>query len=86
MSKISNKFLAQVPANTLKGNNTGSTANVVDLTVSQIKTLLAYVPGDIAYTPTSPTSWPSPAPTTVQEALDALIHIINTNVYGGTGL
>jgi hypothetical protein len=41
MSKVSNKFLAQAPANTLKGNNTGSTANVADLTVSQVQTLLS---------------------------------------------
>jgi len=41
MSKVSNKFLAQVPADTLKGNNTGSTANVTDLTVSQVQTMLS---------------------------------------------
>jgi hypothetical protein len=40
MSKISNKFLAQVPADTLKGNNTGSTANVTDLTVAQVNAIL----------------------------------------------
>jgi uncharacterized protein len=85
MSKITNKFLAQVPANTLKGNNTGSTANVVDLTITQVKTILAIAGTDVAYTPASPTSWPT-TPTTVQGALDMLIHIINTNVYGGTGL
>ena len=40
MSKIKNKFLAQVPANTLKGNNTGSTANVLDLTATQVTAML----------------------------------------------
>src|ERR1035437_6930577 len=41
MSQIVNKFLAQVPADTLKGNNTGSTANVMDLTVAQVQAMLA---------------------------------------------
>jgi hypothetical protein len=41
VSKVSNKFLAQAPADTIKGNNTGSTANVIDMTVSQAQTLLS---------------------------------------------
>jgi hypothetical protein len=41
MSQIVNKFLAQMPADTLKGNNTGSTANAADLTVSQVQTMLS---------------------------------------------
>jgi hypothetical protein len=40
---VSNSKLAQAPADTLKGNNTGSTANVADLTVSQVNTMLGTV-------------------------------------------
>ena len=47
-NSITNAKLSQSPANTLKGNNTGSLANAQDLTVTQIKTLLeitgAYIP------------------------------------------
>jgi hypothetical protein len=38
---ITNTNLSQMAANTLKGNNTGSTANAADLTTSQVKTMLA---------------------------------------------
>jgi hypothetical protein len=38
---ITNALLAQMPANTLKGNNTAGLANAADLTVAQTKTLLA---------------------------------------------
>lgn len=37
---LANSQLAQMPANTVKGNNTGSPATPSDLTVSQTKTLL----------------------------------------------
>ncbi len=40
MSKITNKFLAQMATLTIKGNNTGGTANPSDLTVAQVKTML----------------------------------------------
>src|ERR1035437_7642679 len=37
---VTNAKAAQMPADTLKGNNTGSLANAADLTVSNVKTLL----------------------------------------------
>lgn len=39
-NKVANTQLAQMSANTLKGNNTGSTANAADLTVIQANKLL----------------------------------------------
>ena len=45
---ITNAKLAQAPTLTIKGNNTGSSANVTDLTATQIKTLLGITAADIS--------------------------------------
>ena len=45
---VTNSKLAQMGANTIKGNNTAGTANALDLTASQVKTLLAISTSDVS--------------------------------------
>lgn len=54
MSQVSNKFLKEMPTLTLKGNNTGGTANPLDLTVSQVQSMLSIPVANLwaVYTPT----------------------------------
>ena len=49
-NSITNIELADMPAYTLKGNNTGSTGDPIDLTVTQVKALLDYQTDEIVMT------------------------------------
>lgn len=48
---VANSDLTDMPAFTLKGNNTGVTADPADLTVPEVKSLLAYTTADIGAQP-----------------------------------
>ncbi len=47
---VTNAKAAQMPASTIKGNNTGATANQADLTAAQVRALINVADGANAYT------------------------------------
>ena len=91
-SSITNSYLANMPANTIKGNNTGSSTNPTDLTVAQTMTLLGAASLDsptFTGTPRAPTPATSDSGTTL--ATTAFVKSLNyafnsVTISAGTGL
>ena len=92
-SSITNQYLATMPANTIKGNNTSGVAAVNDLTVAQTMTLLGAAPLNsptFTGTPTAPT--PSSGDNSTTLATTAFVQAQSygtgtvTSVTAGNGL
>ncbi len=67
INTVSNTKLANMPAFTIKGNDTGISADPMDLSVAEVKILLAYIAANITNTPAG-----TIAATNVQAALNEL--------------
>ena len=92
-SSIDNTYLATMPANTIKGNNTAGVAQPTDLTVAQTMTLLGAAPlASPAFTgtPTAPT--PATSDNSTKIATTAYVKAQSaasgtvTSITAGTGL
>lgn len=81
-NSITNAKLAQMPTKTIKGNNTGATANPSDLTTSQVNSMLPVCVGDSG---SGGTQGLVPAPPTGSAAAQKLLSAGCTWVAPGVG-